>query len=293
MGRDRSISGGLVLWKPAGVTSRHALNLVERRLKFRSLGHTGTLDPLASGILVLLGGETRKFQEFLMRRRKVYVARVVLGMGSGSDDSEGPLWCSVPQATMPTREEIEDVLPEFEGEVLQCPPQLSAVRTGGERAYRKVRRGESVEVEPRRVVSHSIRVLEWQAPVLTLEVECGAGYYVRSLARDLGERLGTDGFLAGLRRTQVGSFSEAQAVPLATVERESWLTVEELLASSPRVEVDPVVRDRLSHGQRVPAGAVGAGRRVVWCDHQVLGLAEVKSGVMYPRRWLAVGSSPS
>ncbi|MFQ5655165.1 MAG: tRNA pseudouridine(55) synthase TruB [Planctomycetota bacterium] len=295
--RSRSRSGGIAIWKPVGITSRAALEEAERALGVRPLGHTGTLDPLACGILVLLGGEGRKFQELLVEGEKEYRARLILGMGSGSDDAEGPLWSTVPRPALPALSQIDEALDAFRGGYRQAPPRLSAVRVDGRRAYDRARRGEEVDPPPRPVRIDAIEVEGWEPPLLELMVRCGPGAYLRSLARDLGERLACGGFLAGLRRTALGSFREADAVPLFAVAEERWLPLEEILTAAPRVEVSAGEGRRLSHGQevRLAPGRAAApqGRVVTWSEGRVRGLAEVRGSHLYPRRWLAAESASS
>ncbi len=283
--RHAHLHGGLVLWKPAGIGSRHALDRLEERLGVRALGHAGTLDPLASGILLVLAGEARKFQRHLMHGAKLYRARVAFGIESESGDGEGPLRCRVPRAAQPERAAIERALDGFRGEVLQVPPRLSALRTGGERAHRRARRGEEFSLAPRRVRVDSIDIVSWEPPIATLEVRCGAGFYVRALARDLGEAVGCGAFLCGLRREALAGFAECDAVALDAVRVDSWLALERLLVPLPRVEVDRETGTRLARGQHVRVAAPCAGSVVVWCEGRVAGAAEARGGVLQPERW--------
>ena len=211
--RREAPSGGLVIWKPIGISSRAAVNQVERALGWRGLGHTGTLDPLAAGILILLGGQARKFQDFLMGARKVYDARIALGYGSLSADTEGPVHCVWPRPELPTREQIAGALAGFHGEIDQVPPRLSAVRVAGQRAYQRARSGEDIDLAPRRVRVWGTELLDWQPPVLHVRVESGPGFYVRAFAEDLGEILGCGGFLASLRRTHAGGSARRRPYP--------------------------------------------------------------------------------
>ncbi len=293
--RSRSLSGGVVVWKPLGITSRRALEVAERRLGTRPLGHSGTLDPMASGILILLGGEARKFQDLLMREPKEYHARFLLGMGSDSDDAEGPIWCRTPRPALPGRERIEEALEGFRGGYRQAPPRLSAVRIGGVRAHLLARQGRPSSPSPRAVQIHCIEILRWEPPLLELRVSCGAGTYLRALARDLGEVLSTDGYLAGLRRTAAGLRREDDAVPLGDLSRDHWLSPEELLSRAQRLELDRRSEWRLSRGQRVPFSSeplaprpsTPKGRLVAWCEGRVVGLVEVRGDLLYPCRWLS------
>lgn len=307
-GARRERTGGVVIWKPTGMTTRAALEEAERRLGIRSLGHTGTLDPLASGIVLLVGGQTRKFQDLLTRHDKEYEARIVLGVCSDSEDAEGPLWCPAPRSALPDPSCLEAILAGFVGTHPQVPPRLSALRIDGARAHERTRRGEVVTMAPRWVKIERVTLLAYEPPRVELSVVCGAGTYLRALARDLGERLGTGAFLAGLRRVRLGAFSEAEAVPLASLGEPAWRASEALLGGLARVDVDSRTAERLAHGQRVtvqsrsdslpphatesepqgsdPPERLESSLAVVWHEERVRGIVEVRGGTLHPRRWL-------
>lgn len=294
-----SRTGGVVVWKPVGLTSRRALEWAQTRLRVGDLGHTGTLDPLASGILVLIGGEARKFQDLLSRRDKIYQARVRLGLVSGSEDSEGPLWSTWPRPSLPSREDVDRAIESFGSGYDQIPPRFSAVRHQGKRLHELARRGEVVpEPRARSVTLHSVRVLSDEGPEWRIEVHCSSGTYIRSLARDLGERLNTGGYLSGLRRTQVGGIEESSARPLQSLRPGDWLSLEQILEPLPRVELSPEDAGRLAHGQFAQAPVEGRAQpedgaqpsgpeRVAWCEGRVVGLAKLEGDQVRPKRWLS------
>ena len=213
------IDGLLVVDKPLGPTSMRACAAVRARLrrggapKGVKVGHAGTLDPLATGVLVILCGRATKACERLMATEKRYTASVDLSAFTDTDDREGTR-TPVDVAQPPTGADLRDALGTFVGEVLQRPPAFSAMKIGGRRAYALARRGEAVVLEPRPVTIHAIDLLSYQWPFAELDIRCGKGVYVRSLARDLGLALGTGGTLASLRRTAVGPFTIEQATPL-------------------------------------------------------------------------------
>ena len=284
-------SGGLLLWKPVGITSRDALEQVEKTLGFGPLGHTGTLDPLASGLLLLLGGEGRKFQSLLTGHDKVYQATVELGVLSGSEDGEGPLHSRWPRPSMPTGSELEGALDLFRGGYLQTPPVRSAIRISGERSWRREQAGAPLTPPAREVRIDSIEVESFRPPRVELEVACGSGTYVRSLARDIGAELGSGGYLAGLSRVSLGVHQQQASIPLAEVDGECWLSLEALLKKEPRVEVTSEVAERLGHGQVVPVEGEGErsdahGDRVVWSEGKVVGLIRLDGPLLRPARWL-------
>lgn len=239
-------------------------------------------------MLVLIGGEARKFQELLSRRDKVYVARIWMGIVSGSEDSEGPLWSRWPRAEFPSTEEIRAALESFGSGYDQVPPTFSAVRRDGQRLHELARRGEDVEAPPPRSVQlQSVQLLGWEPPVATVEIACSAGTYIRSFARDLGERLGVGAYLCGLRRTAIGGVVESVARPLQSLRPEHWLSLEEILAPLPAIEVTRDEASRLSHGQFAPRPSEELGERVAWCEGRVLGLVRVEGHRLLPKRWLA------
>ena len=229
--------GFLVLNKPAGVSSARVLNVLKGRLiRGVKVGHAGTLDPFATGVLVVLVGRATRQCERIMRLPKGYDAILRLGATTATLDPESPEipTCDArrgkpadPRHEPPACVHIQHVLSGFVGEIDQVPPAFSALKVGGRRAYDLARGGEQVELAPRRVVVHRIDLRRYQWPELRIFVECGRGFYVRSLARDIGAALGTGAYLTALRRTFVGPFTEALAVapdadPLAILPL-SWL----------------------------------------------------------------------
>ena len=203
---DAMPDGFLVIDKPTGVSSARALDAVKRRFgRGTKVGHAGTLDPFATGCLVALIGRGTKQSDRVMTLPKGYLAEVRLGATTATLDPESP---EEPAAEIdpPSREEVEAVLPSFVGTVQQRPPAFSAIKVAGRRAYDVARRGGTVDLPPRPVVVHDLTVAAYEWPRLVLTVESGKGFYVRSLARDIAESLGTSGYLTALRRTHVGPF---------------------------------------------------------------------------------------
>ena len=207
------MEGVINLDKPAGITSARAVDAVKRLLpRGTKVGHAGTLDPFATGVLLVLVGKATKWCERLMDAPKQYEATVKLGATTATDDTESP---EVPVATpgpQPTLADVAASLPRFVGTILQRPPAFSAMRVDGRRAYDLARRGTPVELEARPVRVDGIDLLDYCYPLLRLRVDCGRGTYIRSIARDLGEALGTGGYLTQLRRTRVGDFHIVTAV---------------------------------------------------------------------------------
>ena len=215
MGRPRyrksAMEGVLVVDKPLGWSSMDVVRRVRKAAGFVKTGHAGTLDPLATGVVVCCIGRATRAVETIMKMPKVYETRVDLAAFTITDDREGPR-DEVAVETPPTEAEIMEELGHYAGAVEQAPPQYSAVHVDGERAYKRARKGESVEIPTRTVYVERVTLTKYDWPMLDIEVVCGKGFYVRSLARDLGMSLGTGGHLASLRRTAVGEYTLDSAV---------------------------------------------------------------------------------
>lgn len=215
-----SVSGIINLDKPAGITSARAVDAVKRLLPRKTkIGHAGTLDPFATGVLLLLVGKGTKLCERLMGQPKEYIATIRLGATTATDDPESPE--EIPPDSRPcTREQVDALLPEYVGQIMQTPPVFSAMKVAGRRAYDLARRGAEVQLEPRPVQVYELEVLSFEWPLLTLRVRCGRGTYIRSLARDMGRQLSGGGYLTQLRRTRIGDFDVGQAVSLEKLKAE-------------------------------------------------------------------------
>jgi tRNA pseudouridine55 synthase len=214
------LDGILVIDKPVGPTSHDVVGLVRRLAATKRVGHGGTLDPFASGVLPLFLGRGTRVVEFHMGDRKRYRATVCFGASSTTDDLEGELTPS--SGAPPSRADVEGDLPGLTGPISQRPPAYSAIKVGGRRAYAMARAGETVTLAERQVTIHALELLSWddsdpQRPIAVLDVACSAGTYVRALARDLGERLGSGAYLGALRRTEAGPFPETDALALDAV----------------------------------------------------------------------------
>ena len=205
-----TISGILNVNKGLGETSFGVVGFVRRRSGVRRVGHAGTLDPAATGVLLVCLGQAARVSEYLMALGKTYRATVRLGVSTTTYDSEGEVTQNEDAGDV-TESAVRDALKPFVGEIMQTPPAYSAVKIGGERAYRMARRGESVALKARRAVIYRIELLRFEPPQLEIEVECGKGTYIRSLAHDLGQALGCGAHLSALCRTRVGPFDVDRA----------------------------------------------------------------------------------
>ena len=204
--RKTAMAGLLVVDKPLGWSSMDVVRKVRRAAGNVKTGHAGTLDPLATGVVICCLGNGTKYVDQLMGLQKVYECVVDLTAFTNTDDREGERE-EVDVAEAPSLEEVQAVLEQFVGDIEQVPPKFSAVHVDGKRAYKLARKGEDVEIEPRTVHVDAIELVAYEWPELTLAIECGKGFYVRSLARDIGKALGTGGHLAKLRRTAIGDYT--------------------------------------------------------------------------------------
>lgn len=255
-----AISGVLVVDKPVGMTSHDVVQAIRNGTGIRRAGHTGTLDPRASGVLVILIGPAVRLSEYVSASDKRYQAIVRLGGATDTFDAEGRFTRS-DQPVNVTEEQFEQTLKQFEGEITQTPPPYSAVKVQGRKAYEMARQGEEVELEPRKIQVYHLEVLEWAPPEVVIDVHCSSGTYVRSLANDMGAALGCGAYLVGLRRTKSGRFSLRDAVPLRKLQESfhagNWyqylIPAAEALADWPSVELDPDEVEEVRHGHRVKA----------------------------------------
>jgi tRNA pseudouridine55 synthase len=216
------MTGILNIDKPAGNTSARIVGRVKRLLpKGTKIGHAGTLDPFATGVLPLLIGKATKWCESMMDRPKSYETTVRLGANTATDDLESQAVPYPDIAAPPTIEQIEVAVRKFVGPIMQIPPAFSALKVGGRRAYDLARNGKPVELKPRSVMVYGLTVVEYAWPDLKLSVDCGRGFYVRSLARELGEALGVGGYLTTLRRTRVGPFTVDNAIGFEKISAEN------------------------------------------------------------------------
>ncbi|HEX2475883.1 MAG TPA: tRNA pseudouridine(55) synthase TruB, partial [Lacipirellulaceae bacterium] len=215
-----SLFGILSINKPSGCTSRDVVNRVERVVCPAKAGHAGTLDPLASGVLVICVGKATRLIQYVQQLQKQYLATFLLGHYSDTDDAEGEV-CALSDAPIPHRVQVEQVLPRFLGDIQQRPPAYSAIKSGGRRAYQLARQGSAPELAARAVTIHSIRVERYDYPELMLTIECGSGTYVRALGRDIAAALGTAAVMTALRRTAIGQFCVEDAIALENLSLES------------------------------------------------------------------------
>jgi len=298
--KKRDVHGWIVLDKPIGMTSTHAVAVIKHLFRAKRVGHAGTLDPLASGCLPIALGEATKTVPFVVDSRKTYLFTVRWGEERDTDDAEGRI-VNISE-TRPDAAALQALLPRFVGTIEQVPPRFSAVKIDGERAYDLARGGETVEIAARPVTIHRLDLVEATDPDRTvLAAECGKGTYVRALARDLGRANGAFGHVSALRRSRVGTFGEDDMISLERLESlchraaagegdlaDMLLPIETALDDIPALAVSSADAARLQRGQAVLLrgrdAAVFRGLVQVASSGQLVAIAEVDRGEIVPRR---------
>ena len=284
--------GFLVIDKPAGWTSHDVVARVRRLLNEKRVGHAGTLDPAATGVLPVAVGHATKSIEWLEHANKSYLAEITFGVATDSCDVDGVV-IAVGDAGAITSEAIEAALPQFRGPIEQTPPIYSAIKIGGKKLYELARKGETIEIPSRTVTIHQIELIEWTAPVATVFVECSKGTYIRSIARDLGETLGSPAHLSNLVRLTSGPFAIDEAWTLGDLAEADLEAEWESIAIHPdaaAVQLDAVVMDDdryedWRHGRAIPAPSCdeAADVRVYSREGLWVGIARIDAGASLAR----------
>ena len=292
------VDGVLLLDKPVGLSSNDALIRAKRVMNAKKAGHTGTLDPFATGLLPLCFGEATKFSQDLLEADKTYEATVHLGIKTDTGDTEGEAIETLPVDV--TVEQIEAALARFRGPILQVPPMYSALKRDGKALYEYAREGIVLEREARPVTIHALELIAYEAPMLRIRVTCSKGTYVRVLGEDIGAALGTGAHLNALRRIQVGALTLDGMITLETLQahaepRSLLAPVDALLSTFPAIELTPELAKRFLNGQRLALGkeavAVPAeqGRVRVYHEGKLLGTANLQEwAILAPERLIAV-----
>ena len=291
--RGSTVDGVLLLDKPQAISSNAALRTAQRLFGASKAGHTGTLDPLATGLLPVCFGEATKFSQVLLHAEKTYLARVLLGLTTSTGDLEGEVTGRAPVAA--DRSAVEAVLQHFIGEIMQIPPMYSAIKKDGQPLYKLARAGRAMPRTPRKVVVSNLSILGLSGPEIELLVTCSKGTYIRVLAEDIGRELGCGGCLSALRRTAVGRFTvdegavTLQQLEALTPQRRAALLLpsDTLVASLPRFDLDAEQVRRIMRGQALDevAGLAPGLTRIYGPEREFLGLAEAMDrGRMVARR---------
>jgi tRNA pseudouridine55 synthase len=290
-------SGILNLNKPSGPTSRDVVDRVARLVRKTKVGHAGTLDPLATGVLVVAVGAATRLIEYVQRMPKTYRTVIRLGARSDTLDALGRV-TEVENPPVPVEDQIRAALAQQVGTILQRPPEFSALRVGGRRAYDLARAGQEVELAARPIRVDRIEMIDYAWPTLTLEIDCGGGTYIRSIARDLGEALGCGGLIEVLTRTRIGPFSIAEAIDPGSLTAETLSAAlrpsDQAVAGLPRFELDETQAGAVRRGQAVRIGAGGGSAlegevALIGPDGKLVAIGEAGPGGdrIEPRRVLA------
>jgi tRNA pseudouridine55 synthase len=294
----RRVDGVLLLDKPLGLSSNAALQRAKGLYRADKAGHTGTLDPLATGLLPICFGEATKFANLLLYSDKTYLATLRLGAMTTTGDAEGEIVSE--RAVNVSQLELETALSRFRGRIAQVPPRYSALKRDGRNYYEYAREGVEIPRQPREVEIHALELVAWRVPEVEISVRCGKGTYIRALAEDIGEALGCGAHLSALSRTAAGAFALADATTLDALaqrpeqERDAaLLPVDALVESLERVDLDGVDAQRLSYGQALVRDALPDGVIRVYSDGAFAGIAELRGGIMRARRMLAQADSES
>jgi tRNA pseudouridine55 synthase len=292
----RRVDGVLLLDKPRGLSSNAALQRTKRLFRAAKGGHTGTLDPLATGLLPICFGEATKFANLLLDADKAYLATLRLGTATTTGDAEGEVVRERPVTA--SQSEVENVLRRFVGRIAQIPPRHSALKRDGRKLYEYARRGIEIERFPREVEIVEISLLGWRPPEADISVRCSKGTYVRALAEDIGEALGCGAHISALSRTAVGALTLADAVSLDALEARTeaerdavLLPIDALMDPLERVELAVTDARRLGCGQALACDR-GNGAVRVYAANAFAGVAEIRDGVMRARRMLAQEAPP-
>lgn len=301
-----NLNGWINLNKPEGISSNDALMIVKRALGFPKIGHAGTLDPLASGILPIALGEATKLVQYMMDDTKIYTFTITWGAERTTDDREGEIIKE--SAARPSRDDVEKIIPQFIGEIMQTPPQFSAIKIDGARAYDLARAGETVEIKPRPTMVYEMNLIEHTGDTTTLRAVTGRGTYVRAFARDMGRILGCFGYISVLIRDAVGPLTIKDAIPLDFFQKTSdndalqsaLLPVETVLDDIPVLALNDSEARSVKNGQMltfvarpnierlskagIDATAMNGGMALASYNGKALAILEVNGVEIYPVR---------
>jgi tRNA pseudouridine55 synthase len=295
----RALGGVLHIDKPAGITSHDVVATLRRLSGIRRIGHAGTLDPLATGALLVCIGRATRLSEYLIGQDKRYRTTIRLGQETNTYDAEGEITAEKPVAV--DEPAIQAALNHFRGPIAQLPPMFSAIKKDGQPLYKLARQGVEIERPTREVTIYELTLISWTSPDLELDILCSSGTYIRSIAHDLGQLLGCGGHITALRRTAIGQFSIDTAVPLASLTAENWLEklqpADVAAAHLPAVEFSNEEAARLQQGQRIAwaneTGPASSDQLVRAYDEEGLFIGIVAAGAGYwqPRKILVLSDS--
>jgi len=275
------MNGLFIVDKPSGMTSHDVVQAMRKKFSSKA-GHLGTLDPMATGVLPICVGKATRMGQFFSSSPKVYTGDIRFGFATDTYDREG-LQTTEARPVTSSREEVENVLRSFLGAQNQVPPTYSAKKVGGVASHKFARRGRQIDLSPTRIEVYEFQITAWNSPLMTFRLACSAGTYVRSLAHDLGQRLGCGAHLDSLRRMQSGEFRIDRATPLAGISVSDLIPMESLLDSFPRIEVTGGDEMRLLHGNQIPLNAGAGLARIFNKQGEFIAVAALENGWVHPR----------
>jgi tRNA pseudouridine55 synthase len=276
------MNGILVIDKPEGMTSHDVVQAVRKRFRTSKVGHLGTLDPMATGVLPASIGKATRLAQFLPSFPKEYEGQIRFGFSTTTYDREGTPTTD-PQPLNRTADDVQKVMQRFVGTIDQTPPPFSAKKIGGVPSYKMARANQQVEIPPAKVEIQKFDLISSELPYATFRTVCSAGTYVRSLVHDLGRELGCGAHLTALRRTRSGDFLIESAVKLQQITEESVIPMDRLLTSWPRIEVSGADEAKVIHGNEIRGDSPGAFARIFNKKGDFIALASVQSGFVRPR----------
>lgn len=244
------MDGILIINKPKDYTSHDIVNIVKKTLNTSKVGHAGTLDPNATGVLPILVGKATKISKYLIEHDKTYVAELALGEKSSTGDTEGEI-IEKKEVPLLDEEQIKQVLKSFEGKQMQTPPIYSSIKINGKKAYEYARKGETIQLEPRPIEIMKISFIKFENNVLKYEVQCSKGTYIRVLCEDIAERLGTVGLMKNLCRTRVNEFDIEDSCKIEQIAKEKIISIEKVCNIKPKIELDDKTKEKFLNGVKL------------------------------------------
>lgn len=244
------MDGILIINKPKGYTSHDIVNIVKKTLNTSKVGHAGTLDPNATGVLPILVGKATKISKYLIEHDKTYIAELALGEKSSTGDTEGEI-IEKKKVPLLNEEQIKQVLKSFEGKQMQTPPIYSSIKINGKKAYEYARKGQNIQLEPRPIEIMKISFIKFENNVLKYEVQCSKGTYIRVLCEDIAERLGTVGLMKNLCRTRVNEFDIEDSCKIEQIAKEKIISIEKVCNIKPKIELDDKTKEKFLNGVKL------------------------------------------
>lgn len=244
------MDGILIINKPKGYTSHDIVNIVKKTLNTSKVGHAGTLDPNATGVLPILVGKATKISKYLIEHDKTYIAELALGEKSSTGDTEGEI-IEKKKVPLLNEEQIKQVLKSFEGKQMQTPPIYSSIKINGKKAYEYARKGQNIQLEPRPIEIMKISFIKFENNVLKYEVQCSKGTYIRVLCEDIAERLGTVGLMKNLCRTRVNEFDIEDSCKIEQIAKEKIISIEKVCNIKPKIELDDKNKEKFLNGVKL------------------------------------------